>query len=113
MCGLAFVAPLVVLSSMLWAMLPFLCPRRRRAGIIIAVSHLIVTLAIMRPWAEDWYWRDGAWLILVFGQGTLIALGRLAFELSPLGARHRRATPRSLGSDDAAFLGAMEQRSTR
>ncbi|MGW2564123.1 hypothetical protein ACWCXB_33885 [Streptomyces sp. NPDC001514] len=99
MLGLAFVAPWMVLASTFWAMLPLLCPRRRRAGVIIAVSHLIVTLTITRPWTEDWYWRDGPWLILVFGQGTLIALGRLAYELSPLGARRRRATPRPPGSD--------------
>jgi hypothetical protein len=92
MFGLAFAAPWLVLASTLWAMLPLVCPRRRRAGSVIAISHVIVTLAITRPWTEDWYWHDGAWLILVFGQGTLIALGRLAFELSPLGARRRRAT---------------------
>ncbi|MER5898266.1 hypothetical protein [Streptomyces sp. NPDC001876] len=91
MFGLAFVAPWLVLASTLWALVPLVLPRRRRPGIIIAVSHLIVTLAMMRPWTEDWYWHDGAWLILVFGQGSLIALGRLAFELSPLGARRRRA----------------------
>ncbi|MGW7053450.1 hypothetical protein [Streptomyces sp. NPDC054887] len=90
---------------------PLACPRRRRAGVIIAVSHLLVTLAITRPWTEDWYWRSGAWLILVFGQGTLVALGRLAFELSALGARRRRATPRAPGSEEAALLGATEQRS--
>ncbi|MFG3309447.1 hypothetical protein [Streptomyces wuyuanensis] len=93
MFGLAFAAPWLVLASALWAMLPLVCPRRRRAGIVITLSHLLVTLAITRPWSEGWYWRDGAWLILVFGQGALIALGRLAFELSPLGARRHR-TPR-------------------
>ncbi|GAA4892015.1 hypothetical protein GCM10023237_07610 [Streptomyces coeruleoprunus] len=49
--------------------------------------HLLATFAIARPWTEGWYWRDGALLVLVLGQGTLVALGRLAFELSPLGAR--------------------------
>ncbi|MGW6598993.1 hypothetical protein [Streptomyces sp. NPDC055036] len=91
MLGFAFVVPWLAPVSALWAMLPLVYPRRRRAGVIIAISHLIVTLAITRPWTEDWYWRDGAWLILVFGQGTLIALGRLTFELSPLGARRGRA----------------------
>ncbi|MGW7194576.1 hypothetical protein [Streptomyces chryseus] len=112
MSSLPFVAPLMVLASMLWAMPPLLCPRRRQVGIVIAVSHLIVTLAITRPWTEDWYWHDGAWQVLVLGQGTVLALGRLAFELSPLGARRRRATPRAPLSDEAAFLEAMEQRST-
>nr|WSX53841.1 hypothetical protein OG409_35925 [Streptomyces sp. NBC_00974] len=80
-------------------MLPLVYPRRRRAGVIIAASHLIVTLTITRPWTEDWYWHDGVLLILVFGQGTLIALGRLAFELGPLGARRPRATPRPSDSE--------------
>ncbi|MEJ8639449.1 hypothetical protein [Streptomyces sp. MS2.AVA.5] len=111
MSGLPFVAPVMVLVSTLWAMLPLLCPRRRRAGIVIAVSHLIATPAITRPWTEDWYWHDGAWLILVFGQGALVALGRLAFELSPFGLRRLRAT-RPPGDDEHAFLEAMEQRST-
>ncbi|GGS99893.1 hypothetical protein [Streptomyces chromofuscus] len=93
MFGLAFAAPWLVLASTLWAMLPLVCPGRRRAGVVIALTHVVVTLAITRPWTEGWYWRDGAWLMLVFGQGALVALGRLAFELSPLGAR-RRATPR-------------------
>ncbi|MEV7993944.1 hypothetical protein AB0O67_19110 [Streptomyces sp. NPDC086077] len=95
MHGLVFAAPWLVLASTLWAMLPLVFLRRRRAGVIIALSHLIVTAAITRPWTEDWYGRDGAWLLLVFGQGTLVALGRLTFELSPLAARRRRATPRS------------------
>jgi hypothetical protein len=99
MHGLAFVAPWLVLASTLWAMLPLVCPRRRWVGVIIAFSHLIATLAITRPWTEDWYWGDGMWMILVFGQGTLIALGRLAFELSPLGAHRRRATPPPPRSD--------------
>jgi hypothetical protein len=99
MSGLPFFAPWLVLASALWAMLPFLCPRQRRTGIVIAVSHIIGTLAITRPWTENWYWDVGWWLILVFGQGTLIALGRLAFELSPRGARRHRAAPRSPGSD--------------
>ncbi|MGW6688004.1 hypothetical protein [Streptomyces sp. NPDC054961] len=94
MSGLAFFAPWLVLVSTLWALLPLVCPRRRRAGVIIALSHLIVTLMLTRPWTEEWYWHDGAWQVLVFGQGTLIALGRLAFELGPLGARRPRATPR-------------------
>lgn len=98
MSGLPFFAPWLVLASVLWAMLPFLCARQRRAGIVIAVSHLIGTLAITQPWTENWYWDVGWWLILVFGQGTLVALGRLVFELSPLGARRHRATPRSPGS---------------
>ncbi|MET7365620.1 hypothetical protein ABZS61_07260 [Streptomyces sp. NPDC005566] len=93
MFGLAFVAPWLVLASALWAMVPLVLPRRRRPGIIIAGSHIVVTLAMMRPWTEDWYWHDGAWLILVIGQGALIALGRLAFELSPLGARRAKPLP--------------------
>ncbi|MFF7203276.1 hypothetical protein [Streptomyces sp. NPDC008141] len=112
MSGLPFVAPVMLLASTLWAILPLLCPRRRRAGIIISVSHLIAAPVITRPWTENWYWHDGAWLILVFGQGTLIALGRLVFEVSPLGARRPRATPRPPGRDEHAFLEAMEQRST-
>ncbi|WP_329214649.1 hypothetical protein OG257_36480 [Streptomyces sp. NBC_00683] len=99
MFGLAFAAPWLVLASTLWALVPLAFPRRRRPGTIIALSHLIVTLAMTRPWTEGWYWRDGAWLILVFGQGALIALGRLAFELSPLGARRRSAKPLPRGSD--------------
>ncbi|MEU0389608.1 hypothetical protein [Streptomyces chartreusis] len=93
MSGLPFFAPWLVVASTLWAMLPLIYPRRRQAGTVVAATHLVVTLAIARPWTEDWYWNDGAWLLLVFGQGALVALGRLAFELSPLGARHRRATP--------------------
>ncbi|MFE6041024.1 hypothetical protein [Streptomyces sp. NPDC056452] len=92
MFGLAFAAPWLVLASTLWALVPLAFPRRRRPGTVIALSHLIVTLAMTRPWTEDWYWRDGAWLILVFGQGALIASGRLVFELSPLGARRREKT---------------------
>ncbi|MER5756106.1 hypothetical protein [Streptomyces sp. NPDC002088] len=99
MFGLAFVAPWLVLVSALWAMLPLLCPRQRRTGIVVAVAHVIATLAITRPWTENWYWGDGAWLILVFGQGALIALGRLAFELSPLGLRRHRAAPRPPSGD--------------
>ncbi|MFJ1878445.1 hypothetical protein [Streptomyces chartreusis] len=106
MSGLPFVAPLIVLASLLWAMPPLLFPQRRRVGITIAVSHLIITLAITRPWAEDWYWRDGVWLILVFGHGTLIALGRLGFELSPLGTRHLRPASRLSAHDEITGLKA-------
>ncbi|MFD5572691.1 hypothetical protein [Streptomyces cadmiisoli] len=107
MSGLPFVAPLIVLVSLLWSMPPLLFPRRRRAGVTIAASHLIVTLAITRPWTEDWYWHDGAWLILVFGHGTLISLGRLGFELSPLGTR-RRAAFRLTARDETVRLEAKE-----
>lgn len=93
MSGLPFFAPWLVLASTLWAVLPLLWPRQRRAGAVIAVSHLLLTLVIARPWSENWYGDDGAWLLLVLGQGALIALGRLAFELSSLGARRRRAAP--------------------
>ncbi|MGX1274524.1 hypothetical protein [Streptomyces phaeoluteigriseus] len=92
MSALPFVAPWLVLASALWTMLPLACPRRRQAGVAVALTHLIATLAITHPWTEGWYWRDGALLVLVLGQGALVALGRLAFELSPLGAR-RRSTP--------------------
>ncbi|WP_327370531.1 hypothetical protein [Streptomyces sp. NBC_01217] len=109
MSGLPFVAPLMVLASLLWGMPPLLYPRRRRAGVTIAVSHLIVTLAITRPWTEDWYWHDGAWLMLVFGHGALIALGRLGFELSPLGTRRRRTTSRLPARDETMRLEAKEQ----
>ena len=87
MSALPLIAPWLALASAFWTMLPLAFPRRRRAGALVALAHLITTVALTRPWAEGWYWRDGAWLILVFGQGTLIALGRIAFELSPLGAR--------------------------
>ncbi|MBN3932564.1 hypothetical protein IQ279_23605 [Streptomyces verrucosisporus] len=90
MSGLPFLAPWLVLVSVLWAVPPLLCPRQRRTGIVIAASHLIGTLAITWPWTENWYWDSGWWLILVFGQGALVALGRLVFELSPLGARRHR-----------------------
>ncbi|MFJ8073770.1 hypothetical protein ACIQ7Q_07460 [Streptomyces sp. NPDC096176] len=90
MSGLPFFAPWLVLASALWALLPCLFPRQRRRGIVVAVSHLIGTLLITQPWAENWYWDVGWWLIFVFGQGTLVALGRLAFELSPLRARRHR-----------------------
>ncbi|MBA2951132.1 hypothetical protein [Streptomyces himalayensis] len=93
MSGLPFVAPWLVLLSALWAMLPLLYLRQRRAGTVIAVSHLTATLAITQPWTENWYWDDGSRLILVLGQGTLIALGRLVFELSPLGARRHPVGP--------------------
>jgi len=89
--ALPFVAPWLVLASTFWATLPLTFPRRRRAGTLIALTHLLATAAITRPWTPDWYGRDGVWLILVFGQGALVALGRLAFELSPLGARRGRA----------------------
>ncbi|MCQ6554957.1 hypothetical protein NPS70_17405 [Streptomyces sp. C10-9-1] len=94
MSGLAFAVPWLVPVSTLWAILPLVCPGRRRAGVVVALSHLVVTLAVTRPWTEDWYWRDGSWLVLVFGQGALVALGRLVFEISPLGARRHRTTRR-------------------
>ncbi|MGA5192634.1 hypothetical protein [Streptomyces exfoliatus] len=97
MSALPFVAPWLALASAFWTMLPLAFPRRRRAGVLVALVHLIAAFALTRPWTEGWYWRDGAWLILVFGQGTLVALGRLAYELSPLGAR--RST--SAGADGA------------
>ncbi|MFG3660084.1 hypothetical protein [Streptomyces sp. NPDC047706] len=99
MSGLPFFAPWLVLVSVLWVILPLLCPRQRRAGIVLAVSHLVATAAITRPWTDNWYWDAGWWLVLVFGQGTLAALGRLAFELSPLGARDHRAAARVPDSD--------------
>lgn len=89
-----FFAPGLVLVSVLWTMLPLLYPRQRRRGVFITVSHLIGTLVITQPWTENWYWNYGWWLIFVFGQGALVALGRLVFELSPFGARHHRAAPR-------------------
>lgn len=95
MSALPFLAPWLALASALWTMLPLMFPRRRRAGILIALAHLLATAALTRPWTEGWYGRDGAWMVLVFGQGILVSLGRLAFELSPLGARSRStpATP--------------------
>ncbi|WP_432066170.1 hypothetical protein [Streptomyces sp. C10-9-1] len=95
MSGLAFAIPWLVPVATLWTVLPLVCPGRRRAGIVVALSHLFVTLAVARPWTEDWYWRDGTLLVLVFGQGALVALGRLVFEISPLGARRRRTTHRA------------------
>ncbi len=109
MSGLPFVAPLIVLASLLWAIPPLLYPRRRRVGVTIAVSHLILTLSITRPWTEDWYWHDGTWLMLVFGHGTLIALGRLGFELSSLRTRRRRTASRLPARDEAMCLEAKEQ----
>ncbi|MFF5483438.1 hypothetical protein ACFY5C_39830 [Streptomyces sp. NPDC012935] len=95
MTAVPFLAPWLALASALWTMLPLMFPRRRRAGILIALAHLLATAALMRPWTQGWYWRDGAWLLLVFGQGALVSLGRLGFELSPLGARSR-TTPADL-----------------
>lgn len=94
MSGLPFVAPWLALASALWTLLPLLFPRRRRTGIAVALVHLVATAAVVRPWTDGWYWRDGAWLVLVFGQGALVSLSRLAFELSPFGARRgARAEP--------------------
>ncbi|MBQ0987860.1 hypothetical protein KBZ10_25745 [Streptomyces sp. F63] len=93
MSSLPFFAPWLVFVSVLWTMLPLLCPRQRRTGIVITVLHLLGTLAITRPWTDNWYWDAGWWLMFVFGQGALIALGRLVFELSPLGARHHGTAP--------------------
>ncbi|KAA6211226.1 hypothetical protein CP979_32840 [Streptomyces filamentosus] len=90
MSVLPFAAPLMVLVSTVWAVVPLLCIRRRRTGLVLSASHLGVTVVILRPWAVEWYWDEGALLVMVFGQGCLVALGRLAFEASPLGAR--RAT---------------------
>ncbi|MGW4054326.1 hypothetical protein ACWENA_26230 [Streptomyces sp. NPDC004779] len=89
MSALPFVAPLMVLASALWAVLPLLYVHRRRAGSVIAASHLGATVVILRPWAGEWYGDEGVWLVVVFGQGGLVALGRLVFEVSPLGARRR------------------------
>ncbi|GAA4786905.1 hypothetical protein GCM10023329_42270 [Streptomyces sanyensis] len=94
MSGLAFAVPWLVPVATLWTILPLVCPGRRRVGVVVALSHLVVTSAVARPWTEDWYWSDGWWLVLVLGQGGLVALGRLVFEISPLGARRRRTTHR-------------------
>ncbi|MFE0674146.1 hypothetical protein [Streptomyces sp. NPDC058867] len=101
MSGLPFLAPWLMPVSLVWAMLPLLCPRQRRTGIVIALTHLFGTVVITQPWTTNWYWDTGWWMLLVFGQGTLIALGRLVFELSPLGARRRNVTHRP--SDDDAL----------
>ncbi len=90
MSGLPFVAPLLVLVSALWSVAPLLCPHRRRPGVVVALLHLVATAAILRPWDPERYAGDGVWMVLVFGQGALVALGRLAFEASPLGARAAR-----------------------
>jgi hypothetical protein len=94
MSALPFLAPWLSLASALWTVLPLVFPRRRRAGAVLALIHLTATFTITRPWTTDWYWRDGVLLVLVLGPGTLTALGRLVFELSPLGTRRRsRNTP--------------------
>ncbi|MEV6199049.1 hypothetical protein AB0M64_03645 [Streptomyces sp. NPDC051771] len=87
MSVLPVVAPLMVFVSTAWAVLPLLCIRRRRAGLVLSTVHLGMTVVILRPWAAEWYWDEGALLVMVFGQGGLVALGRLAFEASPLGVR--------------------------
>ncbi|QNP61673.1 hypothetical protein [Streptomyces genisteinicus] len=112
MSGLPFAAPFVVLASLLWSLPVFLFPRRRRAGAVAAVCHLAVTAAITRPWTDDWYWHDGTWLTLVFGHGALLACGRLCFELSPLGARHRGNSSRTRASGTASLPDAENHPAT-
>ncbi|MGW5638519.1 hypothetical protein [Streptomyces sp. NPDC003832] len=99
MSALPFLAPWLVPASLLWSVLPLLRLRQRRAGIVIALSHLAGTMLIAQPWSTNWYWETGWWMLLVLGQGTLVALGRLVFELSPLGARRRSTTSRPSGGD--------------
>ncbi|MFE5509579.1 hypothetical protein ACFQ9J_03020 [Streptomyces sp. NPDC056529] len=92
MSALPFLAPWLALASALWTMLPLLFPRRRRTGIVVALVHLLATSVLTWPWTQDRYVGDEVWMVLVFGQGALVALGRLVFELSPFGARRRRAS---------------------
>ncbi|WP_189852919.1 hypothetical protein [Streptomyces omiyaensis] len=53
MSVLPFAAPLMVLVSAVWTVVPLLCIRRRRTGLVLSASHLGVTVVILRPWAVE------------------------------------------------------------